>query len=51
MDTKTVVNSSVLSIVKSAWNGTIMITGDSNIDLLASTKFQKDTLKYLKLMI
>ena len=26
---------SVLSIVKSMWNGVIMITGDSNIDLLA----------------
>ena len=29
---------SVLSIVKSRWNGNIMTTGDSNIDLLASTE-------------
>ena len=28
----------VLSIVKSTWNGTLVITGDSNIDLLASTE-------------
>ena len=32
---------SVLSIVKSTWNGTVRITGDSNIDLLASTEIQK----------
>ena len=32
---------SVLSIVKSTWNGTFMITGDSNIDLLASTEIPK----------
>ena len=32
---------SVLSIVKSTWNGNIMITGNSNIDLLASTEIQK----------
>ena len=32
---------SVLSIVKSTWNGKVRITGDSNIDLLASTEIQK----------
>ena len=32
---------SVLSIVKSTWKGTVRITGDSNIDLLASTEIQK----------
>ena len=32
---------SVLSIVKSNWNGNIMITGNSNIELLASTEIQK----------
>ena len=32
---------SVLSIVKSTWNGNIMITGNSNINLLASTEIQK----------
>ena len=32
---------SVLSIVKSTWNGNIMINGDSNIDLLALTEIQK----------
>ena len=42
---------SVLSIVKSRWDGNIMTTGDSNIDLLASTESKKDTLKYSKLMI
>lgn len=31
----------VLPIVKSLWNGTIMITRDSNNDLLASTAIQK----------
>ena len=42
---------SVLSIVKSRWDGNIMTTGDSNIDLLASMESKKDTLKYSKLMI
>ena len=32
---------SPLSIVKSTWNGNIMITADNNIDLLASTEIQK----------
>ena len=38
---------SVLSIVKSNWNGNIMITGDSNIDLLASTEIQKRYIEVL----
>ena len=38
---------SVLSIVKSTWNGTVRITGDSNIDLLASTEIQK---RYIELL-
>ena len=32
---------SVLSMVKSTWNGNIIVTEDSNIDLLASTEIQK----------
>ena len=39
---------SVLSIVKSNWNGNIMITGDSNIDLLASTEIQKRYIEVLE---
>ena len=38
----------VLSIVKSTWNGTFMITEDSNIDLLASTEIQKSYIEVLK---
>ena len=38
---------SVLSIVKSKWKGNIMITGDSNIDLLASTEIQKRYIEVL----
>ena len=32
---------SILSVVKSMWNGTVIITRDSNIGLLASTEIQK----------
>ena len=39
---------SVLSIVKSTWNGTVRITGDSNIDLLASTEIQKRYIEVLE---
>ena len=38
----------VLSIVKSTWNETFMITEDSNIDLLASTEIQKRYIEVLK---
>ena len=38
---------SVSSTVKSTWNGNIMITGDSNIDLLASTEIQKRYIEVL----
>ena len=38
---------SVLSIVKSTWNEN-MITGDSNIDLLASTEIQKRYIEVLE---
>ena len=39
---------SVLSIVKSTWNGKVRITGDSNIDLLASTEIQKRYIEVLE---
>ena len=39
---------SVLSIVKSTWKGTVRITGDSNIDLLASTEIQKRYIEVLE---
>ena len=39
---------SVLSIVKSTWNDNIMITGDSNINLLASTGIQKRYIEVLE---
>ena len=39
---------SVLSKVKLTWNGTVMITKDSNIDLLASTKIQKRYIEVLE---
>ena len=39
---------SVLSIVKSTWNGTVRITRDSNIDLLASTEIQKRYIEVLE---
>ena len=39
---------SVLSIVKSTWNGNIMTIGDSNIGLLASTEIQKRYIEVLE---
>ena len=33
---------------KSTWNGTFMITGGSNIDLLTSTKIQKRYIEVLE---
>ena len=39
---------SVLSIVKSTWKRTVRITGDSNIDLLASTEIQKRYIEVLE---
>ena len=39
---------SVLSIVKSTCNATVMITGDSNIGLLASTEIQKRYIEVLE---
>ena len=39
---------SVLSIVKSTWKGPVRITGDSNIDLLASTEIQKRYIEVLE---
>ena len=39
---------SVLSIVKSTCNGTVNITGDSNIGLLASTEIQKRYIEVLE---
>ena len=35
-------------MIKSTWNGTFIITGDSNIDLLASTKIQKRYIEVLE---
>ena len=39
---------SVLSIVKSTYNGTVKITGDSNIGLLASTEILKRYIEVLE---
>ena len=39
---------SLLSMVKLTWNGTVTITGDSNIDLLASTEIQKRYIEVLE---
>ena len=39
---------SILSMIKSTWNGTFIITGDSNIDLLASTKILKRYIEVLE---
>ena len=35
-------------MVKSTWNGTVMVTGDSNIAFLASTEIQKRYIEVLK---
>ena len=37
-----------MSVVKSNWNGNIMITGDSKIDLLASIEIQKRYIEVLE---
>ena len=41
---------SVLSMVKSTWNGNIMITEDRTLTYLHQLKSKKDTLQYSKLM-
>ena len=35
-------------MIKLTWNGTFMITGDSNIDLLTSTKIEKRYIEVLE---
>ena len=35
-------------MIKLTWNGTFMITGDSNIDLLTSTKIQQRYIEVLE---